>query len=198
PLRGGWVADPAARGATVATSDEGSVVVNGILEQSEAFRRGLRDGDEIVSFAGRPIRSVNQFKNVLGIYPKGWKLPLVYRREDRKQEIAVRLRGLHRQSELTLNRPPRPEPPEPRPDRPRPDRPNPEQPKDQPKDEPDQKRRQRPGPRPQLPMRPPAPKPPEHLAKFYVEKPGFTNYYFNELERERTLKGLAALGDYSK
>ena len=42
------------------------------------------------------------------------------------------------------------------------------------------------------------PKPPEHLAKFYVEKPGFTNYYFNELERDRTLKGLTALGDYSK
>jgi hypothetical protein len=47
-------------------------------------------------------------------------------------------------------------------------------------------------------MRPAAPKPPELLAKFYVEKPGFTNYYFNELERDRTLKGLAALGDFSK
>ncbi len=115
-LRGGLVVDHATLGATVATRDDGSVVVTGILEQSEAFRRGLRADDEIVSFAGRPIRSVNQFKNVLGIYPKGWKLPLVYRREDRKQEIFVRLRGLHRQSELTLNqKQPRPEaPPAPR------------------------------------------------------------------------------------
>jgi hypothetical protein len=47
-------------------------------------------------------------------------------------------------------------------------------------------------------MRPAAAKPPEQLVKFYIEKPGFTNYYFNELERERTLKGLTALGDYSK
>jgi hypothetical protein len=36
------------------------------------------------------------------------------------------------------------------------------------------------------------------VAKLYVEKPGFTNYHFNELERDRTLRGLAPLGDYSK
>jgi S1-C subfamily serine protease len=190
-LRGGLVVDHATLGAAVATKDDGAVVVTSILEQSEAYRRGLRADDEIVSFAGRPIRSVNQFKNVLGIFPKGWKLPLVYRREDRKQEIFVRLRGLHRQSELTLNkRPPQPEIPQP------PDR-QPEGPKDQPRDKPDGQPKRRPGP--QLPaIRPAAPKPPEHLAKYYVEKPGFTNHYFNELERDRTIKGLSALGDYSK
>jgi len=184
-LRGGLVVDHATLGATVATRDDGSVVVTGILEQSEAFRRGLRTDDEIVSFAGRPIRSVNQFKNVLGIYPKGWKLPLVYRRDARKQEVFVRLRGLHRQSELTLNqRPSRGEDPQPAPGQPgrRPER---------------QPGGRRPQP-PQNPQRPQPPKPPDHLAKFYVERPGFTNYFFNELERDRTLKGLAAFGDYSK
>jgi hypothetical protein len=198
-LRGGLVVDHATLGAAVTTRDDGSVVVTSILEQSEVYRRGLRADDEIVSFAGRPIRSVNQFKNVLGIFPKGWKLPLVYRREDRKQEIFVRLRGLHRQSELTLNqKPPRPEIPQP-----------PEQPKDKspgqpPEKDPDQPRgrpRRGPGPQPgpqPAATRPPAHKPPEHLAKYFVEKPGFTNYYFNELERDRTLQGLTALGDYSK
>jgi S1-C subfamily serine protease len=190
-LRGGLVVDHATLGATVATKDDGAVVVTSILEQSEAYRRGLRADDEIVSFAGRPIRSVNQFKNVLGIFPRGWKLPLVYRREDRKQEIFVRLRGLHRQSELTLNRrPPQPEIPPP------PDK-QPENPKDRPKDKPEGPPRRRPAPQHQQ-MRPPAPRPPEHLVKYYVEKPGFTNYYFNELERDRTIKGLSALGDYSK
>jgi len=197
-LRGGLVVDHATLGATVATRDDGSVVVTGILEQSEAFRRGLRADDEIVSFAGRPIRSVNQFKNVLGIYPKGWKLPLIYRREDRKQEIFVRLRGLHRQSELTLNKnqprpegpPPRERPPE---DRKRSDR-RPRQPDDKQPDDKQPRRPQQPG----NAMRPQPPKPPAHLAAFYVEKPGFTNYYFNELERDRTLKGLAGFGDFSK
>lgn len=186
-LRGGLVVDHATLGAAVTTRDDGSVVVTSILEQSEAYRRGLRADDEIVSFAGRPIRSVNQFKNVLGIFPKGWKLPLVYRREARKQEISVRLRGLHRQSELTLKKKPQaPAPPQP-----------PDSPKDQPKDKPDGAPKRRPTPPPQA-NRPPVAKPPEHLLKFYVEKPGFTNYYFNEIERDRTLKGLAALGDYSK
>jgi S1-C subfamily serine protease len=197
-LRGGLVVDHATLGATVATRDDGSVVVTGILEQSEAYRRGLRADDEIVSFAGRPIRSVNQFKNVLGIYPKGWKLPLVYRREDRKQETFVRLRGLHRQSELTLNqKQPRPEVPQPR-ERPRGDKkPGEKPPGEKPPGQPDEKPKPRPGP-PANPMRPQPAKPPEHLAAFYVEKPGFTNYHFNELERARTLKGLAGLGDYSK
>ena len=45
---------------------------------------------------------------------------------------------------------------------------------------------------------PQPPKVPAHLAKLYVEKPGFTNYHFNELERDRTLKGLAGFGDYSQ
>ena len=38
--------------------------------------------DELVSFAGRPMTSVNQYKNVLGIYPRGWRLPLAYRRDN--------------------------------------------------------------------------------------------------------------------
>lgn len=197
-LRGGLVVDHATLGATVATRDDGSVVVTGILEKSEAYRRGLRADDEIVSFAGRPIRSVNQFKNVLGIYPKGWKLPLVFRREDRKQEVFVRLRGLHRQSELTLNqKQPRPQAPPPRERPPGGKPPGEKQPEEKRPGQPEEKTPRRPPHLPN-PLQPQPPKPPEHLAAFYVEKPGFTNYYFNELERDRTLKGLAALGDFSK
>ena len=99
-LKSGRVVDHATLGATVRTEDDGTVVVDQILLQSEAFRRGLREGDELVSFGGRPIRSVNQFKNVLGIFPDGWKLPLVYRREGETNEIMVRLRPLHSESEM--------------------------------------------------------------------------------------------------
>ncbi|MSR56139.1 MAG: PDZ domain-containing protein [Planctomycetaceae bacterium] len=186
-LRGGLIVDHATLGATVATKDDGSVVVASILDKSEVYRRGLREDDEIVSFAGRPIRSVNQFKNVLGIYPKGWKLPLVYRRDGRKQEVFVRLRGLHRQSELTLDKSKKaPEVPQPR------NRPRRNPPGGKPEGQPGQP------PGPNKPQRPAAPKPPEHVAKLFAERPGFANYFFNEIERDRVLKGLAALGDYSK
>jgi S1-C subfamily serine protease len=70
------------------------VTIKALLEDSDARRRGLDQGDELVSFAGRPIGSVNQFKNVLGVFPKDWRLPLVYRRDEVKHEVLVRLMPL--------------------------------------------------------------------------------------------------------
>lgn len=99
-LKGGWIVDHATLGAVVATRDDGALVVSDILESSDAYRRGLRVDDELVSFAGRGMRSVNQFKNILGIYPSNWRLPLVFRRDGEKREIQVRLQPLHSRSEL--------------------------------------------------------------------------------------------------
>ncbi|MBW3539729.1 MAG: trypsin-like peptidase domain-containing protein [Planctomycetes bacterium] len=184
-LKSGRIVDHATLGATVSTREDGAVVVSNILEESEAYRRGLRVDDEIVSFAGRPVRSVNQYKNVLGIYPKGWKLPLVYRRDAERHEIVVALRALHRKSEMTPQQRPggRPQPqPQPRPDQPK-DPENPERPRPQPL------------PRPQAPN---APKPPEEYKHMLVKKDGFANYYFNALEQERLKKLLVEqFGDYS-
>ncbi len=99
-LHSGRIVDHATLGATVAFDAEGRVVVSDILESSDAFRRGLRYDDEIVSFGGRPITTPNQFKNVLGIYPKGWRVPLSYVREGEQYDIFVRLQGVHRTDEL--------------------------------------------------------------------------------------------------
>ena len=99
-LRSGRIVDHASFGATVSRDSHGAIVVSQILDESDAYRRGLRVDDEIVSFAGRPIHSVNQFKNVLGIFPEEWKIALVYRRDGEKHEIRVRLRSLHAKSEL--------------------------------------------------------------------------------------------------
>ncbi|REJ87226.1 MAG: PDZ domain-containing protein [Planctomycetota bacterium] len=183
-LKSGRIVDHATLGATVTTNADGAVAVANILEQSEAYRRGLRAGDEIVSFAGRPIRSVNQFKNILGIYPKGWKLPLTYRRDGEKTDIVVRLRALHRAAELMPQRDRPGQPPgEPNPEEPDPDEPDegdPEQPEST------------------APMIPAGPQPPEEYAHMYVQRQGFMNYYFNELERDRAVSAIAGLGDYGQ
>ncbi len=99
-LKSGRIVDHATLGATVAMSDSGSVRVSNILESSDAFRRGLRYDDEIVSFAGRPIDTPNGFKNVLGIFPKGWRVPLVFRRGKQEHSALVRLAGVHGDEEL--------------------------------------------------------------------------------------------------
>jgi S1-C subfamily serine protease len=175
-LRGGLDTDHATLGAVVksdADEDEPStrLLVVSILEDSDAHRRGLDVDDELVSFAGRPLTSTNQYKNVLGLFPKGWRVPLVYRRNNEKHEILVRLMQLQ-QTQLAEDAGNRPKvPPQP------------------------------PGPpgRPRIPQ-PPRPRAPARnspAAKFYEPKPGFANYYFNKLERGRLLAGFQKHGDFS-
>ncbi len=93
-LRAGLLCDHASLGAGVETDAEGGnlarMLVRQILEDSDAYRRGLREGDRLVRFAGRPLTSVNHYKNVLGIHPAGWRLPLVYRRGTADTAILVR------------------------------------------------------------------------------------------------------------
>lgn len=177
-LKSGRIVDHATLGATVTSNADGAVVVNGILEQSEAYRRGLRLGDEIVSFAGRPIRSVNQFKNILGIYPKGWGLPVTYRRDGEKHDTWVRLRGLHREAELIPHR--QQVPPE---DRRRPAEPHDRGTPPDEEDEEDAQSRSPEGPAPEF----------VHL---YEERQGFANYYFNELQRKRVMAAFDEKGEF--
>ncbi|MFM1903362.1 MAG: Periplasmic serine endoprotease DegP precursor [Planctomycetota bacterium] len=99
-LKAGRLCDHATLGATVATAADGRVVVADILQSSDAWRRGLQYDDEVVALAGRPIRTVNAFKNVLGTLPAGWQVPLVYRRHGRQEELLVRLAGVHAAADL--------------------------------------------------------------------------------------------------
>ncbi len=124
-LKAGIDTDHATLGALIQSdTDEGEgnrLLVRSIIEESDAHRRGLDVDDELVSFAGRPTLTVNQYKNVLGLYPKDWRLPLVYRRNNAKHEILVRLMKLQRQQQLGLEEdgPRRPNPQQPQPPRPK-------------------------------------------------------------------------------
>ncbi len=206
-LKSGRIIDHATLGAQVGTSDTGRVVVTNILEDSDAFRRGLRPDDEIVSFAGRPIRSANGFKNMLGTLPKGWRVPLTFQREGESFEILVRLQGVHRKEELidktesggTPPQEPRRRQPEPRPGEPPqpgdPEGKKPDDGKGQPDD--DQKRR------PRLPIRTPRifgdkDSTPEIVKKHYEKgEPGTINAHFNQAAQERLWKGVNSHGDFA-
>tara|TARA_R110002095_G_scaffold94422_3_gene82278 strand:+ start:71318 stop:73027 length:1710 start_codon:yes stop_codon:yes gene_type:complete len=173
-LKSGRIVDHASLGATVTTSLDSTIDVADILEDSDAYRKGLRLGDEIVSFAGRPIRSVNQFKNILGIYPAGWTLPLVYRRDEKKNTIYVRLQALHTAAELQEQAGQKKKHPA------KPSRPG------------EEKHPQMPNPHEK-----PAPAPPEKHKHLYVPKTGFANYYFNQQQQDRLLQALNTTSNFS-
>ncbi|MGL4553453.1 MAG: S1C family serine protease, partial [Gemmataceae bacterium] len=98
-LRAGMTIDHSTLGAAVESeSDEGAlsrVLVKSIIA-SDAQRRGLEVGDQVTHFAGRPVFTVNSFKNLLGQFPRGWRVPMSYRRESNRTDTLVRLMGATR------------------------------------------------------------------------------------------------------
>ncbi|MFO0878931.1 MAG: trypsin-like peptidase domain-containing protein [Gemmataceae bacterium] len=96
-MRVGLDTDHASLGASMESEAEDGgisrILVKSIID-SDARRRGLDVGDQLVSFAGRPMTTVNQYKNVLGLFPRGWRMPLVFRRDNLRSEVLVRLMGV--------------------------------------------------------------------------------------------------------
>jgi S1-C subfamily serine protease len=162
-LRAGIDADHATLGASVGTLNEDAeltkMVVKQILEESDAYRRGLKEGDQLLEFGGRAVTSTNQYKNVLGIYPKEWRLPLAIRRDNKRMEMLVRLMGNQAAVIEKPNQPPMGGPPAPPP--------------------------------------PPMPKVSGELAKMYEAKKGYSNWYFNVLERNKLLEAVKKHGDFT-
>lgn len=181
-LKSGMLVDHASLGATVSTSNDEElerpqVVVSNLIS-SDAERRGLELGDEITRLAGRRVSTVNQFKNVLGIYPKGWRVPVTYRRRiegagTQTRQALVRLMGYEKRELDEDGRPVAPgKPPAPKPGRP--GQPMPPGQKPEEKEE----------------------GPPSPALKLYEEKPGYANWLANKQRRDAALAGLkASLGD---
>jgi S1-C subfamily serine protease len=184
-LKSGRIVDHATLGAVVRSDAKRRVLVDDILENSDAYRRGLRYGDEIVAFGGRDIGTVNEFKNVLGIYPRDWRVPLSFRRKGQRYDVLVRLRGVHGAIELEelIAAESKGEHPLPEPDG----------------DEPGKKPGGKPGEEP-----PPMPKAhghkappmPEIVKQHFIAKSGYVNYFFNRVERDRVWAAAVSRGNY--
>ena len=160
-LKSGRIVDHATLGTNVSTDEDGRVIVTDILESSDAYRRGLRYGDEIVRFADRRIQSANALKNVLGTLPKGWRVPISYRRDGVRYDRVVRLSGVHTREDLLQKAdrgiaPPSSGPPHPQPEGPSRTAKSPEKPSI-----------------------------PQKLRQLFEPRRGYANYYFNQQHRSR-------------
>lgn len=120
-LHSGRIVDHATLGATVASDPDGGVRVSNILDSSDAYRRGLRYGDEILEIDGRSVNTANQVQNVLATFPALWRVRLTYRNDEGVQSTLVRLASVHGQDELLEKMaaalPPPPPAPDPKPEK---------------------------------------------------------------------------------
>jgi serine protease Do len=203
-LRSGKILDHATLGARVSTADDGRVLVSEILDDCDAARRGLQYDDEIVAFGGRQIRTVNALKNVLGIYPKGWRVPISYRRDGQTHNTYVRLMGVHGEQELLAKvDPPKKQAPgqprrpgeEPKPD----DNRKPGQPKRDGKKRDGKQPGEEPQPKPDRDVQQAVKTPiSKEAQKHFEARRGYANYYFNRANVDRIWKSLSGRGDFSK
>jgi len=164
-MRAGIDTDHATLGASIGTANEDApltqMVVKQVLDGSDAERRGIQEGDQLLNFAGRVVTSTNQYKNILGIFPKEWRIPVTTRRNNERHETLVRLMGniaTEKETQPKVDAPPPP-------------------------------------PKAKLP----APKGggDSEVAKLYVPKKGYANWYFNELERDKLLGEVKKQGDFT-
>ncbi|MAI31072.1 MAG: serine protease [Rhodopirellula sp.] len=185
-LRSGRIVDHATLGATVSTEPDGGVVVSNILESSDAYRRGLRYGSEILEIDGRVVQTANDLQNVMATLPNGWRVKLSYRSEGKTVETLVRMMGVHLEDEL-LKKMAGALPPPP----PRPQQPDPEDKDSDQKDKPEKNENQPPqrAPRGQRPGKPPV-KIPQEVKEQLVERKGFANYHFNLAEQNAFIDAL--------
>ena len=167
-LKSGRIVDHGRTDFTVKTTSDGIVEVQDVSQISDAWRRGLRSGDEVISFAGRSLQSANDLKNIVGIFPAETRVTVVFRNRDGVQKVFVRLNALHGFDAA----PPIPE--ERRPGRP---------------DDPDKERD------PADPHAEEEPVVPTEYAHLFVEKKGFANYYFNQQFQDQILSPLQQLLD---
>ncbi len=161
-LKCGLIVDHGVAEFTVETSEAGEVTVAQVSALSDAYRRGLRPGAQVLSFAGRLLTSANDFQNVLGIFPEGTRLPLMWRDRDGLHEATIRLRPLHafqKAPELPAERQRTPLDPEKQ---------------DGEEVKPDGT----------------ADEAPDSLKRLFVARDGYCNYHFNEIHRQRLLAAL--------
>ncbi len=189
-LRSGRLVDHATLGATVSTDGGGRVLVSNILSSSDAYRRGVRYGDEVMSLADREVRTTNMFKNILGTLPRDWRVPIEIRRNGENQTLLVRLDGVHTEQELIELVSAELVPGSRRPAE------NDDQP--EPPSEQDEAETQAPSDaRFADDERFAQVRPDKKLVASLIEKrTGFANYYFNRLNRQRVWNAVTANGDW--
>ena len=169
-LKSGRIVDHARTEFTVETIDD-TVEISQVSQLSDVWRRGMRPGDELLSFAGRAITNANDFKNIVGIFPENTRVSATFRNDDGVHKITTRLSALHQSEKSPPASPTQPTLPRPGQD----------------------------APNKNTKLLDTTPKPPKQYADLFVKKDGFTNFYFTEKKTDQIFSSaIKAIGKKSK
>ncbi|WP_407938261.1 S1C family serine protease [Neorhodopirellula pilleata] len=194
-LHSGRILDHATLGATVGTEDDGSVRVTNILAFSDAHRRGLRYGDEVLEIDGHVVQTANDVQNLLATFPAQWRIPIAYRHDGEVVETAIRLASVHRGSELLEKMKsalPPPPPAPPKPQAPDPEGDADEESEDAQKDDKNENAPPEPDEDADRPQDASGEPIPDAANQRIEERQGFANYYFNRQHQDRFIGRLRA------
>ncbi len=92
-LRAGLLCEHGTLGATVSAAGD-SLVFNAIQDFSPAEKAGIQLGDELLAVNDRPLRTPNDFNNVISILPANWPTRLTIRRAGQTHTLTARLERL--------------------------------------------------------------------------------------------------------
>jgi serine protease Do len=75
----------------IGLSDTRGVLVSGVADNGPAAKAGIRRGDVIVAFNGRPVSDGNTLRNQIASTPPGTQVQITIVRDKHEQQIPVRL-----------------------------------------------------------------------------------------------------------
>ena len=76
------------------------IIVSQVSEDSPAKKAGLRQGDVIIKFRGKPVKEVGRFRNQVALVPPGSREQLVILRDGKRKKLSITIGKLSEKNKL--------------------------------------------------------------------------------------------------
>jgi serine protease Do len=76
------------------------IIISQVNEDSPAKKAGLRQGDVIIEFRGKPVKEVGRFRNQVALVPPGTREQLVILRNGKQKKLSITIGKLSEENKL--------------------------------------------------------------------------------------------------
>ena len=81
------------------------IIVSQVNEDSPAKKAGLRQGDVIIEFRGKPVKEVGRFRNQVALVPPGTREELIILRNGKQKKLSITIGKLSEENRLAASAP---------------------------------------------------------------------------------------------